>query len=84
MASMIREAFRVHARGSHLPVASEKPVTRPDGSDTGDCDTAATTPDVPRLSSASPGPRSTPNAAAALSPAPGPTMISPQPRASSP
>ena len=83
-ASIIRDAFSVHASGSHRPDASEKPVTRPDGSDTADSDTAATTPDVPRLSIAAPGPKSTPRAAAALSPAPGPKAISPQPRASSP
>ncbi len=58
-------------------MASANPQTMPLGSAAGTSVTAATTPDVPIDTTTSPARAPTPNAAAALSPVPGPSTAFP-------
>ena len=67
-----RAAIGVLATWRKRPVASAEPTTSPVGSAIGESATAETTPEVPMEMMTSPV-WSTPNATAALSPAPGPT-----------
>jgi hypothetical protein len=73
VASSNRAAMGVPACRRKRPVASAESITSPVGSAIGESATAETTPEVPIEMMTSPGPAPTPNAAAALSPAPGPT-----------
>ncbi len=76
-ASSTRAAFSVQTSGRNRPVASANPAIAPVASAVGVSLTAKTVPEVPTEITTSPAAAPRPSAAAALSPAPGPSRIGP-------